>query len=57
MPRMLWHRGGEGGVFVFLRISIEMAAFSMENSTENAAVSIKIRGTHRLTVEAWGVWG
>ena len=52
MPRMLWHRGGEGGVFVFLRISIEMAAFSMENSTENAAVSIKIRGTHRLTVEA-----
>ena len=26
-----------------LRISIEMAAFSVENSTENAAISIEIR--------------
>ena len=29
-----------------LRISIEMAAFSMENSTRNAAISIDIRSNH-----------
>ena len=28
-----------------LRISIEMAAFSIENSTKNAAISIEIRST------------
>ena len=33
-----------------LRISIEMAAFSLENSTTNAAISIEIRSNQNVVV-------